>query len=173
MQLAVRVRAIPGTVEVGVTRKQQHRRAGRQLASGAAVTMPEKAVVICGGVTCCVLLITSIILLVCSFSTLEPNEVGIEYNANTLSINTDELYESGRHFLGLGHSFLIYPKTLQQVRFAETEPTGTINVRRLPRSPCRHKSCLTRTVPRSRYGSRHTGEDQGRPARVGVHVLQL
>ena len=72
-----------------------------------------------GGCVCCVLLITSAILFGVSWSSLEPNEVGIEYNGNTLSINTDELFTSGRHFLGLGHSFIVYPKTLQTVKFAQ------------------------------------------------------
>lgn len=91
--------------------------------------MAEKPVLICGCITFIVLLVTSIILLVCSFSSLEPNEVGIEYNANTLSINKDELFTSGRHFLGLGHSFIVYPKTLQQVRFAFTSTDKPIEAR--------------------------------------------
>ena len=35
-----------------------------------------------------------------SFSTLDPNEVGIEYDTVSEKINDEELYETGRHFLG-------------------------------------------------------------------------
>ena len=50
-----------------------------------------------------------------SFSTLEPNEVGIEYDSVAERLNEDRLYESGRYFLGVGRSFFKYPKALQTV----------------------------------------------------------
>lgn len=43
----------------------------------------------------------------------------MEYNANTLEIDTTELFTAGWYFLGVGHSFIVYPKTLQSVKFTE------------------------------------------------------
>ena len=52
-----------------------------------------------------------------SFATIDPNNVGLDYNSITLSINKNTLFPSGRHFLGVGHSFIIYPLTAQGVKF--------------------------------------------------------
>lgn len=82
----------------------------------------ENVQYIVAGCVCCVLLITSIILIAVSVSVLEPNEVGIEYNTVQEEINTEKAFESGRHFLGVGHHFIIYPKTLQTVKFSNTPP---------------------------------------------------
>ena len=38
-------------------------------------------------------------------------------------INEKNLYSGGRHFIGLGHTFIIFPKTLQTCRMGTfTEP---------------------------------------------------
>eukprot|EP00500_Bicosoecida_sp_ms1_P014128 CAMPEP_0203821270 /NCGR_PEP_ID=MMETSP0115-20131106/42651_1 /ASSEMBLY_ACC=CAM_ASM_000227 /TAXON_ID=33651 /ORGANISM="Bicosoecid sp, Strain ms1" /LENGTH=312 /DNA_ID=CAMNT_0050730291 /DNA_START=47 /DNA_END=985 /DNA_ORIENTATION=- len=73
---------------------------------------------IAGCTVCCVLLIASVTMFAVSWGSLEPPEMGVEYNANTLEINDERLFENGRHFLGLGHSFIVYPKTLQTVKFS-------------------------------------------------------
>lgn len=73
---------------------------------------------IAGGCVCCVLLITSITLIAVSFSSLDPVEMGLEYNANTLTLNEDELFDNGLYFLGVGHSFFKFPKSLQAVKFS-------------------------------------------------------
>jgi len=75
----------------------------------------EKTMVGCS-VFCCLLIIGSILLGV-SFSVLEPNEVGLEYNANTLKLYS-ELYTGGRYFLGVGHSFVKFPTTMQTIKFS-------------------------------------------------------
>lgn len=62
----------------------------------------------CG--TCCCVMIVSVILIVLGFSKLSVNEVGLNYSANSLTINTDKLYTNGIHFIGVGHSFVKYPK---------------------------------------------------------------
>lgn len=70
-------------------------------------------------VFCCLIIIGSILLGV-SFSVLEPNEVGLEYNANTLKLYT-ELYRGGRYFLGVGHSFVKFPTTMQTIKFSGSD----------------------------------------------------
>jgi regulator of protease activity HflC (stomatin/prohibitin superfamily) len=69
-----------------------------------------------GGTICCILVIVGSILLGISFSILEPNEMAIRYNANTQHIDKTKLWENGRHFLGVGNSFIIYSKTAQNIK---------------------------------------------------------
>jgi regulator of protease activity HflC (stomatin/prohibitin superfamily) len=78
--------------------------------------MPEPKQVCCG-ISCCIVLITAIVLIATSFQTVDPNHVGLDYNGITLKINQAQLFQSGRHFLGVGHSFIIYPLTAQSVKF--------------------------------------------------------
>ena len=44
-----------------------------------------------------------------------PLHPGPHSQAN-FQINENKLYTGGRHFIGLGHSFIVFPKTLQTVR---------------------------------------------------------
>ena len=39
--------------------------------------------------------------------------MGLNYNANVLQVDSSYLYSGGRYFLGLGHSFIAYPQTIQ------------------------------------------------------------
>jgi hypothetical protein len=50
--------------------------------------MPETWHFAVGGTCFCIVLIVSIILIAVSFSTLEPNEVGLDVNANTMYLDT-------------------------------------------------------------------------------------
>lgn len=56
-----------------------------------------------------VFLFVSVILLACAFQTLEPLEFGIEYNMNTRKLNEDRVLQGGRHFVGVGHTFIRFP----------------------------------------------------------------
>jgi len=60
----------------------------------------------------------SIILLVCSFDVLEYTELGLNYAWITEQIE-DHVYTSGRYYLGLGHSFLKFPRTVQSIVFID------------------------------------------------------
>jgi hypothetical protein len=58
------------------------------------------------------------VLIVVSFSTLEPTEAGLRYNGVTINVGADnQLWTAGRHFLGVGHWFVKYPTTQQSVKF--------------------------------------------------------
>lgn len=73
---------------------------------------------ICGGVVFVLVGIPSIVMFACSFSTLDATQVGLDYSSISKSVST-EVYTSGLHFLGLGHSFIAYPTTLQSVDFSQ------------------------------------------------------
>lgn len=64
---------------------------------------------------CLVITIVTAILVGVSFNKLGPNELGLDYSANSLTIDYDKLYTGGVHFLGVGHSFIIFPKNVQEI----------------------------------------------------------
>jgi len=74
-------------------------------------------------VTCTLAVIVTIILVSLSFSSLDPNEVGLDYSANSLTINSNngEMYTAGRTFLGVGHSFLKFPKAVLEIDMRSPE----------------------------------------------------
>jgi len=57
--------------------------------------------------------IISAILLALSFYIVEPNSVGIDLNKISQSIDEVNIYDPGRHFLGVGHEMIIYSTTQQ------------------------------------------------------------
>jgi len=62
------------------------------------------------------ILIPSIVLFSVSFSSLQATEVGLDYNHNQYQLGT-QVYNSGLYMLGLGHTFLKFPTTLQTIDF--------------------------------------------------------
>lgn len=68
-----------------------------------------------GGGTCCVVVVVAIVLVAVGLHSLEANELGLDYSANSLTIDTSQLYENGLHFLGVGHSFIRYPKAVMEI----------------------------------------------------------
>lgn len=64
-----------------------------------------------------VLIVGGGILIILGFSTLEATELGLDYSS--ISKNVDrQIYENGLHFLGIGHSFIRYPKMVQTIEFS-------------------------------------------------------
>lgn len=57
----------------------------------------------------CVLFWVSIVMLGCAFATLQPLEFGIEYNKNTRKLLENKVFQGGRHFVGIGHTFVKLP----------------------------------------------------------------
>lgn len=68
--------------------------------------------------SCCAIFITLVILFSVSWSALEPTEYGIRYNANTLKLDTEQIYTEGRYLLGVGHRFIKFPRDVQTVTFS-------------------------------------------------------
>ena len=65
---------------------------------------------------CCMVLIASAIMVGCSFGVLDPTQFALDYDTVNFQIADGVLYTGGRHFIGLGHQFIIFPNTLQTVR---------------------------------------------------------
>jgi len=62
------------------------------------------------------ILVPSIVLFSVSFASLQATEVGLDYEHNTKHVDT-KVYPSGLYMLGLGHTFIKFPTTLQTVDF--------------------------------------------------------
>ena len=96
--------------------------------------------------------VPSIILIALSFASLDETELGIDYNSISLSLET--MYSaSGLYFLGLGHYFITYPRTIQvlPVHRARSIPrthTSPHTHIRFPPSPwlARHLSLSPTTI---------------------------
>lgn len=58
-------------------------------------------------------------LLAASFARLDPLRAGLVKNTFTGTVELDQVYTSGRYFLGLGKAFVKYPATLQQLEFSD------------------------------------------------------
>ena len=97
--------------------------------------MARTFVIICSIVSLTVLV--TIILVACSLSVLNYNEVGLNYSSWFKTIeNRDEPYAHGIHFIGLGHSFQRYQISLNTIEFSK-ESSAT-----LPMIKCRTKDGL-------------------------------
>lgn len=68
---------------------------------------------IVGGIVSAAILI--IVLIATSIQKLEPYEVGLEYNPNSISINQNKLFTSGTYFLGPGYRFIKFNRQMKTV----------------------------------------------------------
>ncbi|KAL4493157.1 hypothetical protein ABPG72_003242 [Tetrahymena utriculariae] len=74
---------------------------------------------ICGA--CCIIsTVTLVIMIFSSFASLEVNEYGLDYSYISKSIGK-KAYPGGIHFLGVGHSFIKYPKTVLNLDYSNHE----------------------------------------------------
>jgi hypothetical protein len=90
--------------------------------------MARTFVIVCSIVSLTVLV--TIILVACSLSVLNYNEVGLNYS-NWFKTVEDKTYEHGIQFIGLGHGFQRYDIKLNTIEFSK-EPEAT-----LPMIKCR------------------------------------
>jgi hypothetical protein len=69
-------------------------------------------------IMCGLFILVGGILLILGFSVLEATEYGLDYS--WVSKNVDrKIYENGLHFLGIGHSFIRFPKMVQTIEFSK------------------------------------------------------
>ena len=59
-----------------------------------------------------------VVLLALSFASLEYTEYGLDYSSISKSVEKAP-YTGGIYLLGLGHSFIKFPKTIQTIEFSE------------------------------------------------------
>jgi hypothetical protein len=71
---------------------------------------------VCVGVS---VLLIIIILFSASFARLDPLNAGLVKNNFQGTVNLDEIYTSGRYFLGIGKGFVRYPAHLQKLEFSD------------------------------------------------------
>ena len=64
--------------------------------------------------TCCI----GTLLILFGFSSLEATEFGLNYSWISKTINPN-VKENGLYFIGIGHSFIKFPKTVQTIEFSE------------------------------------------------------
>jgi len=82
--------------------------------------------------SCClwVLMIISVGLFGGAFKTLTPVQCGLKINSITQQISTtDPVFTSGRYFIGLGNTFLVYPTTLDNIDFSPATGSSSKSLR--------------------------------------------
>jgi len=67
-------------------------------------------------------------LLLFSFSSLNVNEYGLDYSSISKTVHS-EPYVAGFHFLGVGHSFFRFPRTVQTIEFSSEHTATSGNIR--------------------------------------------
>jgi regulator of protease activity HflC (stomatin/prohibitin superfamily) len=74
------------------------------------------------GCGCCLAIVVTIIVLISlSVASLEQLDFGLNYNSITLTIEDKVYATAGLHFLGVGHYFITYPRTVQAIEFIAEE----------------------------------------------------
>ena len=81
-------------------------------------------------------LLVTLILIACSLSVLNYNEVGLNYSSWFKTVE-DKTYEHGIQFIGLGHEFQRYAINLNTIEFSNDPNTAT-----MPIIKCRTKDGL-------------------------------
>jgi regulator of protease activity HflC (stomatin/prohibitin superfamily) len=72
--------------------------------------------VICISLVAVIIVVTAILIAI-SFASLDYNEYGLDYNSFTKTIDPVP-YTNGRYLLGIGHSFLVFPRAVQTMEFS-------------------------------------------------------
>ena len=72
------------------------------------------------GCCCCTLCCVSFLLILFGFASLEATEYGLNYNWISKSISP-QIKENGLYFIGIGHSFIKFPKTVQTIEFSNSK----------------------------------------------------
>lgn len=67
---------------------------------------------------CALILVTGIVLLILGFSSLEATEFGLDYSWLSKTISP-MIYSNGLYFIGIGHSFIKFPRNVQTIEFSK------------------------------------------------------
>jgi len=71
-----------------------------------------------------VILFIGMCLFIASFAIVDPTYMGISRNKMTSKIEADKVYFEGRHFLGVGNEFILYPMAWQLVEYTDDATVG-------------------------------------------------
>ncbi len=66
----------------------------------------------------CVVILTFFLV---SLSSLNPNEMGLDYDPFNASVGKTKLYFQGRYFLGVGHYFIKFPIEVMQLSLSKVK----------------------------------------------------
>ena len=72
---------------------------------------------------CGTLFVVAFCLLVLSFSAIEPLQYGLHFSKFSNKIVDEKVREGGLYFIGLGHSFITFPRQAVTIDFAN-DPTA-------------------------------------------------
>lgn len=67
---------------------------------------------------CCLVLIPSVVMFACSFDTIDPKEMGLDYDGISFTLDKENLYMETREFLGLGHKFIKFPRIQRTIKMS-------------------------------------------------------
>merc|ERR1711935_707448 len=96
-------------------------------------SMARTGVILCSILSLTILV--AVILIACSFSVLNYNEVGLNYSTR-FKVIEDKTYTNGIHFIGLGHAFHRYEISLTTIEFSNDKGAT------LPMIKCRTRDGL-------------------------------
>jgi len=67
------------------------------------------------------------VLIILGFSSLQATEIGLDYSWISMDVK-NQTYQNGLHYLGIGHSFIKYPKMVQLIEFTKTKDNNSNGV---------------------------------------------
>jgi len=73
----------------------------------------------CGACITLFIAVVGAFLLAKSFDSVTPEKIGINFNSFKKEIEETKVYTSGRFRIGIGHSFVSYPRNIQTIEFAK------------------------------------------------------
>ncbi|EGR30398.1 hypothetical protein IMG5_132970 [Ichthyophthirius multifiliis] len=82
--------------------------------------MSKQLILGCGATS----FITVLLLIILSYSSLQVDEYGLDYSSISKHVDA-QAYDSGVHFLGLGHRFIRFPKTVKSIEFSLEQGANT------------------------------------------------
>ena len=65
-----------------------------------------------------IFIVTGTVLIILGFSSLQATEIGLDYSWISQTVDK-KTYENGLHYLGIGHSFIKFPKQVQLIEFSK------------------------------------------------------
>ena len=81
--------------------------------------MGDNRLCIIGIILAVITIILMAVLIPLSYSSLEPTEIGLAYNKNSIEIDETKLYSNGRHSIGVSTYFISYSTELQTNKYED------------------------------------------------------